>query len=216
MKGLLITVEGPEGAGKTTQLKLLASDLEELGYEVLSTREPGGTKVGDRIRSILLDSQLSNLEAKTELLLYAASRAQHVTEVIKPALKAGKVVLCDRFIDATMAYQGYGRKLDQGLIKQLNEIATAGLEPDLTLLLDIVPEVGLRRAKKSSQELDGSLVAGDRIEQEKLNFHQQVREGYLELAARFNERFVVIDANDDQEEVHRQLIATVKGRLDVN
>lgn len=132
MKGLFITLEGPEGAGKSTQIELLNKYFSEQGYEVVQTREPGGTEIGSRIRNILLDSNLDNLEPKTELLLYAASRAQHVNEVIKPALKEGKVIICDRFSDATLAYQGYGRRLDKDLILKLNQMATGGLEPDLT------------------------------------------------------------------------------------
>jgi dTMP kinase len=211
MNGLFITLEGPEGSGKTTQIKLLNSYLTEIGYNVVQTREPGGTKVGDRIREILLDSQLEDIKPKTELLLYSASRAQHVTEVIKPALKEGKVVLCDRFSDATLAYQGYGRQINKDLIKGVNEVATGGLKPDLTFLLDIEPEVGLVRAKNLAKD-STEVGIGDRIENEDLTFHQQVRAGYLNLAKK-EERFEVVDAKQSVDEIFQYLIGKLEERL---
>lgn len=206
MKGLFITLEGPEGAGKSTQIELLNKYFSEQGYEVVQTREPGGTEIGSRIRNILLDSNLDNLEPKTELLLYAASRAQHVNEVIKPALKEGKVIICDRFSDATLAYQGYGRRLDKDLILKLNQMATGGLEPDLTFLLDIEPEEGLLRTKNEVR---------DRIEREDLSFHQQVRDGYLKLAEK-KSRFEVIDGSQSIENIFDNLIETLEERLELN
>ncbi|MBM7623943.1 dTMP kinase [Sporohalobacter salinus] len=206
MKGLFITLEGPEGAGKSTQIELLSEYFNECGYKVVTTREPGGTEVGNRIRKILLDSDLDNLESKTELLLYAASRAQHVIEVIKPELKKGKVVICDRFVDATMAYQGFGRKLDKDLIQELNRLATGGLEPDLTFLLDIESEKGLLRTKGKAK---------DRIESEDLFFHQQVRNGYLKLAKE-KSRFEVIDGSQDIKSVSASLIKSLEARLEIN
>ncbi|SJZ75992.1 dTMP kinase [Selenihalanaerobacter shriftii] len=211
MEGLFITLEGPEGAGKSTQIELLNSYLTKKGYQVVQTREPGGTTVGDRIREILLDNNLNNLEPKTELLLYCASRAQHILEVIKPALLEGKIVLCDRFSDATLAYQGYGRKIDIELIQQINRLSTAGLKPDLTFILDIDSEEGLHRAK--GLDKDGfELGIGDRIENEKLEFHKRVRSGYLDLA-KMEDRFEVIDANHSVDDIFKVLVQKLEERL---
>lgn len=193
MRGFFITLEGPEGSGKTTQVKILKEHLEKKGYSVLTTREPGGTAIGQQIRQLLLSPENGEMVEPTELFLYAADRSQHVEKVIKPALAAGKIVLCDRFIHSTMAYQGYGRSLDKDLIKYLNEQATGGLKPDLTILLDVEPALGLERAvgKKT----------GDRIEQEKEDFHQRVRTGFLELAQRDKESIKVVDAGLAKEKV---------------
>jgi len=186
---LFITFEGIEGCGKTTQIRLLAERLRQHGREVLVTREPGGCPIADAIRGILLHPDSSALAPRAELLLYSAARAQHVDEVIQPALSRGTLVLCDRFIDATVAYQGGGRGLDPSLIDSLNTLATGGLLPGLTLLLDMPAEEGLQRARRRNT----ATPEEDRFERENLAFHRRVRDAYLELA-RQHERFLVIDA----------------------
>jgi dTMP kinase len=201
---IFITFEGIEGCGKTTQIRLLAESLQARGLRVLATREPGGCPIADAIRGILLDSANSGMAPKTELLLYAAARAQHVYEVISPALREGKAVLCDRFTDATLAYQGYGRSLDRELIDRLNRLAAGDVVPDLTLLLDFPPEEGLRRARLRNESLPE--INEDRFEQESLDFHRRVRAGYLDAAAR-EERFRIIDA--------RGTVAEVAARIDL-
>ncbi len=196
-----ITFEGTEGCGKSTQVRLLADRLRQLGYQVRTTREPGGCALADAIRRILLDPGSSDMDALTELFLYAAARAQHVAEVIRPALARGEIVLCDRFADATLAYQGYGRGLDIETIRHLNELATGGLQPDLTLLLELPLATGLERAisRNSGAEQDEG-----RFEQEALAFHERVRDGYLDLA-RNEERFRVVSASGTIEEVAERI-----------
>lgn len=196
--GFFITFEGIEGCGKTTQLQRLAAKLQATGEAVLITREPGGCAIADALRAILLDSANHAMAPTTELLLYAAARAQHVAEVIRPALEAGRIVLCDRFSDATLAYQGYGRGLDRELIGELNRVATGGLNPDLTLLLDFPAEEGLERARQRNAGSDGPDEG--RFEAEALPFHRRVRDGYLALAAA-EDRFRVIDARGEQAAV---------------
>lgn len=186
MKGLFITFEGGEGGGKSTQIELLRAHLESEGFDVVVTREPGGTPVAERIRTVLLDPENTALTPMAELMLYEAARAQHVGELIVPALEKGAVVLCDRFCDSTTAYQGAGRSLPGDYVKTLHELATDGLLPDITFLMDLPPETGLARAKG-----DGG---GDRIEKESIEFHTRVREGFLTLARNFPERIHVIDA----------------------
>ncbi|HEX5773791.1 MAG TPA: dTMP kinase [Geomobilimonas sp.] len=186
-----ITFEGIEGCGKTTQMRILAKRLESLGNDVTTTREPGGCPIADKIRGILLDAENSALVPLAELLLYAAARAQHVAEVVTPALAAGRVVLCDRFTDATLAYQGYGRALDRETIDRLNGLATNGVRPDLTVLLDCPVETGLERAMARINSTDGARE--ERFELEAMEFHRRVRDGYLQLAAREPNRFVVVD-----------------------
>jgi dTMP kinase len=183
-RGTFITLEGPEGAGKTTQVKLLSKQLEILGVPHVITRDPGGTPLGKQIRRILLNPE-NPVQPVTELLLYQADRAQHIAEVIRPSLEAGKLVICDRFIDSTMAYQGYGRGIDFALIRQLNQIATGGLTPDLTILFDIESSDGLARLHPGGH---------DRLEREALAFHLKVRQGYLELAKAEPERWKILDA----------------------
>ncbi len=178
-------MEGPDGAGKTTQLRIVAQELTAKNYQHIITRDPGGTPVGKQIRRILLNSQYA-LSTTTELLLYQADRAQNVAEVIRPALEQGLLVFCDRYIDSTVAYQGYGRGLCLKTIAMLNEISTGGLKPDLTLLFDLESEAGLSRLHPGSH---------DRLEREALEFHQRVREGYLALAKSEPERFCIIDAS---------------------
>jgi dTMP kinase len=199
---LFITFEGIEGCGKSTQAKRLVNRLKELAVPLVFTLEPGGTNVGQKIRRILLDSRNQYLSPLTELLLYAADRAQHVEEVIKPALEQEKWVLCDRFFDATTVYQGYARGLDMKLIVTLNEKASPGIRPDITFLIDCAVEIGLERALKRNriQFQEGQ----DRFEREKKDFHEAVREGYLTMAMEDRERFVVVDGalkEDELEEV---------------
>jgi dTMP kinase len=192
-RGRLITFEGGEGAGKSTQVRLLAQALESAGHEVLTLREPGSSAISESIRKILLDTKNSELSHQTELLLYEAARAQLVEEVIRPALMAGKIVLCDRFFDSTTAYQGYARGLDTDEIKQLNLLATGGIAPDLTIVLDLSPEQGLARAAKTGTP--------DRLESENLKFHQKVREGFLAIAESEPHRVHVLSAVDDPHKI---------------
>jgi len=201
----LITFEGTEGCGKSTQLRLLAEALRQKGYGVCTTREPGGCPISDAIRRILLDPSSTSMDPLTELFLYASARAQHMAEVIRPALERGEVVLCDRFTDATVAYQGFGRGLDLAQIHQLNRQATGELRPGLTILLDIPLEEGLRRAieRNGSQAQDEG-----RFEQETLDFHRRVRDGYRRLAAD-EERFRVIDASGSVELVAERILKAV-------
>ncbi|MDB5099344.1 MAG: tmk [Cyanobacteria bacterium RYN_339] len=202
---MFISLEGPEGAGKSTQLPQLGAWLEQQGHEVFTTRNPGGTPIGAQIRQVVLDASNRAMVPTTELMLYAADRAQHVAEVVRPALAAGTIVLCDRFTDSTMAYQGYGRGLDKDLIRQLNAMATGGLRPDLTLLLDLPVEEGLARAAKAR--------AADRLENEQIAFHHRLRAGYLALAAEDPDRFVVIDARQAPDDVQGQLREAVSRLL---
>lgn len=195
LKGVFVTLEGPEGAGKTTQLKLLSRTLEEEGIPYVITRDPGGTSLGKPIRRILLNAESVVLPI-TELLLYEADRAQNVAEIIIPALEAGKLVICDRYIDSTVAYQGYGRGIDLGLIAQLNAVASQGLKPCRTILFDINSEDGLARLHPSGH---------DRLEREALEFHQKVRQGYLAEAAKDMQRWRIIDASAPMSKVQEEL-----------
>lgn len=203
MKGKFLVFEGIDGSGKTTQLKLLGDKLATRGYPVLFTREPGGTRIGETVRDLLLDPQHSELVPVAEALLYAAARAQHVAQVILPALQEGKIVLCDRFLDSSLAYQGYGRGLDVGQLEKLNEVATAGLKPDLVLLLDFLCDAGMDRIAESGREVD-------RIEQEDRFFHRKVRAGYLALAGRDANRYRVIDANRSIDQIHGDIVRVVE------
>lgn len=197
---MFITFEGGEGAGKTAQARAAADYLRSRGREVAETREPGATPVGGRIRAILLDPDVADLDFRAELLLYMADRAQHVHTVIRPALDAGRVVLCDRYLDATLAYQGYARGLDIALIRDLHRRVLDDLQPDRTLLLDLPPETGLARAWGAVAD-GGRDRSETRFEAETLEFHRRVREGYLDLARRFPGRFRVIDAQPDETRV---------------
>jgi dTMP kinase len=201
-----ITLEGIEGSGKSTQIRHLRDFLTARGVPVLLTREPGGCPIADSIRAILLNPANLAMTARTELLLYAAARAQHVEQVIRPALAAGTTVLCDRFIDATTAYQGGGRGLDGELIAHLNAVSTAGLAPDLTLLFDFAAEQGLERARRRNQQ--GNLLDEGRFELEDLDFHRRVRQSYLQLASREG-RFRIIDAGGSADEVAARMTVAV-------
>jgi dTMP kinase len=209
--GFFITFEGIEGCGKTTQLRLLKERLEAGGRKVTATREPGGCPIADQMRAILLDAGNSAITPLAELLLYAAARAQHVQEVIVPALERGETVLCDRFTDATVAYQGHGRGLDLGTIGDLNRLATGGVEPKLTLLIDCPVQVGLSRALARIEATSGARE--ERFELESVRFHERVRAGYLALAAAFPERFLVIDGSGDVAQTEKLVIAALAARL---
>jgi dTMP kinase len=192
-KGIFITFEGIEGSGKSTQLELLCDYVASRGIDYVRTVEPGGTMIGEEIRKILLSVEHSGMTSLTELLLYASSRAQHVGEVIKPALKGGRVVVCDRFSDSTIAYQGFGRGLDMDLIAQLNAMCTDGIIPDITFLLDIDVETGLKRNRTANKI--------DRLELEAVAFHTKVRDGYLSLMEKEPGRIRLIDSNKSVEEI---------------
>lgn len=207
---MFITVEGMEGAGKSAVLSGLVRRLQGAGVDIMLTREPGGCTLGDDLRPLLLRAG-RQLDPVAELFLFQADRAQHVAEVIRPALEAGTWVLCDRYADSTTAYQGYGRGLDLGMLQELSHIATGGLSPDMTLLLDIEPEQGLERAMRRNQQLGLSESEG-RFETEQLAFHSRVRQGFLALAAQEPERFVVLDSSRPLEEVQNEAWRAVTGR----
>lgn len=208
MKGIFITVEGTDGSGKSTQINLLMEYLKSKGCDVLFTREPGGTQISEKIREIILDVNNKEMTGMTEALLYAAARAQHVEEKIIPAVNAGKIVICDRFVDSSIAYQGAARGLGSDVIMQINKFALNGMMPDITLFFNLSPEKGILR-KKNERELD-------RMESEKLDFHKKVYEGYKYLCIKYPERVKVIDADDTVENVHEHVINTIdellKGR----
>lgn len=208
--GSFITLEGPEGAGKTTQVKLLSSKLEAAGIPHLITRDPGGTPLGKQIRRILLTPG-NPVSPMAELLLYSADRAQHVDELIMPALKAGKLVICDRYTDSTVAYQGYGRGIDLKLIADLNAMSTQGLKPEMTILFDIESEKGLGRLHPGGH---------DRLEREAIEFHHKVRHGYLELVKKEPERWQIIDATKAlsavQEDLKRLIMEHCQGKFDLS
>lgn len=205
-KGLFITFEGPEGAGKTTQIKHLSLLLKKYGIPFIVTREPGGSKLSTHLRRWILNKLEYNLTNETELFLFLADRAQHVQEVVKPALAQGKVVLCDRYTDSTLAYQGGGRGFDMDMLVKMNQMATGGLKPDITLLLDLPVDMGLRRAV-------GRGKGKDRMEQEKIEFHQRVREIFLTIAKQDKKRVLVLDASQDQEQVYQQMLKNLIHRL---
>ncbi len=207
MEGKLIVFEGVEGCGKTTQMLQTSEWLQNLGFSVIVTREPGGTELGLQLRRLLLEkSDDKPIVSKTELLLYSADRSQHVEQELLPNLASGKFILCDRYTDSTIAYQGYGRALDMDLINQLNEIATGGLNSDLTIWLDVEVEVGFSRKKQDGMGLD-------RIEQEKIEFHRRVRQGYAELHASHPERIVKIDGSLSKEAVQAEIQQILTDKL---
>lgn len=208
MKGYFVSFEGPDGAGKSTVLKEVLTEIgPKLKTQYLVTREPGGSKIAEKIRDIILDPANDKMDAKTEALLYAASRSQHVEEIIRPALKAGKVVFSDRFVDSSLAYQGNGRDLGIEEVKQINDFATGKLNPDLTFFLDVAPEIGLQRIEKLRPGQE------DRLEQENLAFHKKVYAGFLKVKDMYPERFVTIDATQNLEQVVKQVVAVLEERM---
>ena len=204
---MFITLEGPEGSGKTTAVNAAVRELEKLGYSIVRTREPGGTPIAEQIRNVILDKANTAMDPRTEALLYAASRRQHLVEMVWPAVKEGKIVICDRYLDSSLAYQGGARGLGIENILNINMFATEGTFPDLTLLFDIEPEVGLARiAANASREVN-------RLDLEKLDFHKNVRNTFLDLAKRYPDRFVIIDASKSQEEVAKATLDVILARL---
>lgn len=204
-KGLFIVFEGPEGSGKSTQVKLLKDYFEKKGYKVLVTREPGGTKIAESVRKIILSPRMK-ISPLTELLLYEASRAQHTAEIIVPNLEKNKVVISDRFADASIVYQGYGRGLNIDLIKQLNNIATMGIKPDITFLLDINPEEGLTRVMSGRNRFD-------RLEREDIEFHRKIRNGYLSLAKSRRDISIIKVVKKTKELIHSEIVNILKNKF---
>ncbi|MEW6213807.1 MAG: dTMP kinase [Nitrospirota bacterium] len=198
-RGIFISFEGIEGTGKTTQARLLYQWLRGRGFDVILTGEPGGTQIGNKIKDILLSMEYKEMSPVTELLLYNASRTQHIKEVILPAINRGAVVVTDRFSDSTVAYQGYGRGIDLNLIDSIDRIVTAGLRPDITILLDVDVEIGLKRNRGINKV--------DRLELEDVEFHKSVRDGYIKIAAGESERIKLIDASDSIEEIHNKIVS---------
>jgi len=205
VSGFFITFEGPEGSGKTTQIPFLAEALRQAGYQVLTTREPGGTPIGDQIRSVLSDIKNTAMHPRTEILLFLASRAQLVSEVIRPHLESGGVVLCDRYADSTLAYQGYGHGMILDELQNLLLFATEGLTPDLTFLLDLDVEIGLQRRANGGD--------WNRLDAYELAFHRRVRAGYHQLVKKEPERWVVVDAAQSPRQIQAQLQAITFQRL---
>ena len=211
--GVFVTFEGPEGCGKSTQIVLLSRFLADMDVLSILTREPGGSNTGKKIRELLLNSQNCDIKPKTELLLYASDRAQHIEEVINPALEEGKTVLCDRFTDATIAYQGYGRGIDLQLISDINALATGNIKPDLTYFIDCPVEIGIKRAFKraESETLDEM-----RFEKEEISFHEKVREGYRKISESEPERVFVVDGTESIDEVHKACVDIYKRKFGEN
>ncbi|WP_226537573.1 dTMP kinase [Fictibacillus halophilus] len=201
MKGLFITLEGPDGSGKTTQVAKIAEYLTENKIDFIQTREPGGTRISDKIRSLILDPEHKEMNDLTEVLLYAASRAQHVHEKILPALESGKVVLCDRFVDASLAYQGFGLGVGEEPVLQVNRIATGGLVPDRSYFIDVSPEVGRERMKARY-----GTASLDRIEQKDLSYHERVREGFQYIFANQEKRIHRVNGEQDPETVFAEIV----------
>lgn len=210
--GLFITFEGPDGSGKSTQVELVTKHLRQLGYRVFRTREPGGTPIGDQIRTVLHDVNNTEMAARAEILLYSASRAQLVEQVILPRLARGEVVLCDRYADSTYAYQGYGRQLDFDTLRLITCFATQALTPDLTIYLDLEVKEGLQRKESASSAGQGEWNRMDRLE---LEFHRRVRKGYLEMARAEPERWLVLDAAASVEEINRLICERLEQLLPV-
>lgn len=211
MRGLFITLEGIDGSGKSTQRDLLAQELRRQGLDVVVTREPGGTAIGEGIRQLMVSDATAHIAPTTELLLYVAARAQHVAELIRPALEVGRIVISDRYTDSTVAFQGYGRGLDLMMIEGLNDFATDGLKPDLTIVFDLDPENA--RARQGSRPIGGLLGAFDEQHSE---FHQRMREGYQKMAEHEPSRIRVVDASGAVEDTHSRVLALVLPLLDSN
>ena len=204
---MFITLEGPEGSGKTTAVEAAVKELEARGYQIVRTREPGGTPIAEQIRNVILDKANTKMDPRTEALLYAASRRQHLVEKVWPALKEGKIVICDRYLDSSLAYQGGARGLGIDNILNVNMFATENTFPDLTLLFDITPEEGLKRiSANANREVN-------RLDLEKLEFHHKVRNTFLELAKKYPERFVIIDASKSREEVAKATLEAILSKL---
>ena len=204
---MFITLEGPEGSGKTTAVEAAVKALQEKGYEIVRTREPGGTPIAEEIRNVILDKKNTAMDPRTEALLYAASRRQHLVEKVWPALKEGKIVICDRYLDSSLAYQGGARGLGVDNILNINLFATENTWPDLTLLFDLDPKIGLERiSKNANREVN-------RLDLEKIDFHNKVRNTFLELAKRYPDRFIIIDASKSQEEVAKATLDAILSRL---
>lgn len=204
---MFITLEGGEGSGKSTALRHIVKKLEEEGYEVVLTREPGGTPISEQIRSVILDKSNVNMDPWTEALLYAASRRQHIQEKIIPALKEGKIVISDRYLDSSLAYQGGARGLGIDEVEKMNQYATNGLLPDLTLLFDLAPAVGLARIDANSER------EVNRLDVEKISFHEKVRSAFREVAERYPDRVVVLDASLSPEELSEKAYEVIESRL---
>jgi dTMP kinase len=204
---MFITLEGPEGSGKTTAVEFAVNKLLEMGYEIVRTREPGGTIISEQIRNVILDKANTAMDARTEALLYAASRRQHLVEKIWPALKAGKIVICDRYLDSSLAYQGGARELGIEEVLKVNLFATENTWPDLTLLFDIDPIIGLSRISSNNQR------EVNRLDLEKLDFHKKVRATFLKLAKQYPERYAIIDAGKSREEVATATLDAILSRL---
>ncbi len=207
-KGILITFEGGEGSGKTTLCEKMVEHLEKKGRGVIRLHEPGGTKLGDEIKKMLLEDRGYELTPKSELFLFLASRAQLVEEVIRPAVSAGKIVLCDRYIDSTVAYQAYGRGIEEDIAKKLNKFAVGSLEPDLTIVLDVETPIGLKRAKERGKTSGKDI---DRIEKAQLGFHQRVRQGYLSLVRAEPSRIKMVNGEDDIKKIERAVKRHIDG-----
>ena len=201
MKGYFITLEGPDGSGKTTVTNAVCEKLEQMGYQIVHTREPGGIEIAEQIRSVILDPKNTAMDAKTEALLYAASRRQHLVERVFPALKQGKIVICERFLDSSLAYQGYGRQLGFDEVLSINLFATDNIYPDLTVYLDVDEEIGLSRLKDRSFK--------DRLDQESIDFHHRVSQGYKEVLKRFKDRICIVDASKPLDEVIDNTLNTI-------
>lgn len=201
---MFITFEGGEGSGKTSVIREVETALLNRGYKVLSTREPGGSRVAEQIRAVILDSQNTEMTAATEALLFAASRVQHLEEKVLPALRDGKIVLCDRYVDSSLAYQAYARDLGFDFVSKVNDFAFRHL-PDITFFLDVEPEIGLKRIRQRDEL--------NRLDKEKLSFHEKVREGYLKLLAMYPERIVKIDANHNIQTTFSQIMRVLEAKL---
>jgi dTMP kinase len=209
MRGVFITFEGIDGSGKSTQLEKAAQYLASLGRELEITLEPGGTQIGQRIRAFVLSGESSGISAEAESILYAADRAEHVAKVIRPAILAGKVVLCDRYTDSTLAFQGFGRGLDLEFLEELNRLATGGLVADVTLVLDV--DADIAKGRLDARPRSGTESIGiDRFHEEAQEFHRRVRQGYLTLAAQDPERIYLVDSSGPADEAHRRVLEIIE------